>query len=187
MRIITGKIKGLKLTSPKGMDVRPTSDRVKESVFNILGDKVIDSTVLDLFSGTGNLALECFSRGAQQVFCIDNSETSCKIISNNIAKAKAFDYVKIYRNDAFKSIDYFYNKDFLFDLIFCDPPYDKNFIKLIFSKIKKFNILQKSGTIIIEYSKYEKFDLPEEFVCVRKEKYGQTMVDFIRFKEYNEL
>ena len=89
MRIITGKARGLKLTTPKNMDVRPTSDRVKESLFNIIGTKIVGTRVLDLFAGTGNLGLEAWSRGAEKVVFIDESQASLQLVRSNITKAKA--------------------------------------------------------------------------------------------------
>ena len=89
MRIITGKARGLQLTVPKNYDVRPTADRVKESVFNIIGSKIINATVLDLFAGTGNLGLESWSRGAKSITFIDESKESLRLVKSNIAKCRA--------------------------------------------------------------------------------------------------
>ena len=89
MRIITGKARGLQLTVPKTYDVRPTADRVKESVFNIIGSKIIGAEVLDLFAGTGNLGLESWSRGAAAVTFIDASKESLRLVRSNIVKCRA--------------------------------------------------------------------------------------------------
>ena len=89
MRIITGKARGLKLVTPKNMQVRPTSDRVKESLFNIIGTKIIGAKVLDLFAGTGNLGLEAWSRGAEKIVFVDENPTSLQLVMSNIKKAKA--------------------------------------------------------------------------------------------------
>jgi 16S rRNA (guanine(966)-N(2))-methyltransferase RsmD len=155
MRIIAGSAKGLKLSVPKGLRVRPTADRVKESVFSILGEaKIKEARVIDLFSGSGNLALEAFSRGASMALCVDSGEFSARCIARNIEKAQAGGYVKIYRGDALKSIEFLNRKKELFDLVFCDPPYRAGWVQLIFEKIKKHNILAKDGIIVIEYSKH---------------------------------
>ena len=89
MRIITGKARGLHLNVPKNYDVRPTADRVKESLFNIIGAKIVGSAVLDLFAGSGNLGLESWSRGARFVQFVDNSRTSLKLTDSNIVKCRA--------------------------------------------------------------------------------------------------
>ena len=87
LRVISGKVRGLKLNTPKNDDVRPTTDRVKESVFNIINGYVMDSNVLDLFAGTGSLGIECLSRGANKCVFIDASKTSIEIVRSNIKKA----------------------------------------------------------------------------------------------------
>ena len=91
MRIITGRARGLKLTTPKNWDVRPTADRVKESLFNIIGSKIIGAQVLDLFAGTGNLGLESWSRGAEKIVFTDTSKESLRLVESNIAKCRAQD------------------------------------------------------------------------------------------------
>ncbi|MDR3348277.1 MAG: 16S rRNA (guanine(966)-N(2))-methyltransferase RsmD [Acidaminococcales bacterium] len=180
MRIIAGKIKGLKLFAPKGMQVRPTADRVKESAFSILGEaRIKEARVLDLFSGSGNLALEAFSRGASTALCVDSNEVSIKYIARNVEKAKAGGYVKVYRGDALKSIEFLARGKKLFDLIFCDPPYEMGWVELILKKIKKHNILAKDGIIVIEYSRHEKFFPPAGLHIERDEQYGETMTAFI--------
>ena len=182
MRIIAGKARGLKLFAPDGLSVRPTADRVKESLFNILNLKLIDAYVLDLFSGSGNLGLEAWSRGAKEVICVDMSKNSLNYINRNIEKAKASEYVKIYRSDAIKSIEYFHKEGVLFDIIFCDPPYEKGFLNLVLTQMKKGNILKQEGFLIIESSKNEKYELPDFFECARQEKYGDTIITFIKNK-----
>lgn len=184
MRIITGKLRGLKLSAPAGLDVRPTSDRVKESVFSILSDRFFDAKVLDLFGGSGNLSLEAYSRGAKEVLCIDNDHTSLKCIKANIDKARASEQVKIYRNDALKSISLLANKGNSYDIIFCDPPYNKNLVQKVLEQVKKYdNILSKDGIIVTEHSQHEKFFLPEGFTQFRQEKYGETFVSFIKVND----
>lgn len=99
MRIIAGDAKGRRLFSPEGNDTRPTSDKVKEALFNILGSLVPDSVVLDLYAGTGNLGLEAISRGAKHSVFIDYSRASIKIIHQNINSLKYEDYCEVYNND----------------------------------------------------------------------------------------
>ena len=178
MRIITGKSRGLKLAAPAGLDVRPTADRVKEALFNILNPRILGSKVVDIFSGSGNLGLEAWSRGAAEVVCVDNSASSLKYIRQNIEKAKAADQVKIYPSEALKSIEEFSRKDCLFDIVFCDPPYDRGWGELILNQIKKYNILEKNGILVLEHSKNEEFLIPEGLFLLRSEKYGETKIAF---------
>ena len=179
MRVIAGKCKGLKLRAPAGLFVRPTGDRVKESTFAILGEKLKAALVLDLFAGCGNLAIEAYSRGAAQVICVDNDAVSLKYIYCNIETAGAGSHVKIYRGDALQAVKLFSRQGILFDFIFADPHYKKGLIQRTLTQIKKNNILTKDGIIVVEYSRHEKFLLPAGLVTVRNEKYGDVMVAFI--------
>ncbi len=178
MRIIAGRARGLKLVAPEGLYVRPTGDRVKESLFNILADRLDGAKVLDLFSGSGNLGLEAWSRGAFEVICVDDDDTSLKFIQKNIEKAKAASQIKIYRSDAAKSIAAFFRQARRFELIFCDPPYGRGWCEVILSQLKKYNILEKNGILVLEHSKHEKFSPPEGISLWRMEKYGETSLSF---------
>jgi len=104
MRIITGLAKGTRLKAPKGMDTRPTADRVKESMFNILGDIVVDAKVLDLFGGTGNLGLEALSRGAAKAVFIDQNQNSINAIKENVNLCKLQGQALVYKMDSFVAL-----------------------------------------------------------------------------------
>ncbi|MBP2651027.1 MAG: methyltransferase [Firmicutes bacterium] len=180
MRIITGCRRGLKLKTPKGMDIRPTTDRVKESVFNIIGGRVIEATVLDCFAGTGNLGLEALSRGADKVIYTDNSSISLKLAKANAELAKLADKAEFYRMDAAAAIGTFVAKGLKFDLIFCDPPYNRGLVLAILRKIDAADILRTSGLIVVEHSKHE--PVAEDLLNLqetRLEHYGETMVSFL--------
>ena len=107
MRIITGKARGLHLNVPKNYDVRPTADRVKESLFSIIGSKVVGAAVLDLFAGSGNLGLESWSRGARFVQFVDNSRMSLQLTDSNIRKCRAEADCKVLKHDAEAAVDLF--------------------------------------------------------------------------------
>ena len=94
LRVISGKARGLKLNTPKNEDVRPTTDRVKESLFNIINGYIIDGEILDLFAGTGSLGIECLSRGANKCVFVDVSKTSIDLVKSNIKKARVEDMLK---------------------------------------------------------------------------------------------
>lgn len=181
MRIITGKVRGLKLVTPKNMDVRPTSDRVKESVFNIIGTKIIGADILDLFAGTGNLGLESWSRGAKKVIFVDESSESLKLVNANIKKVKAEQDVEVIKGRAEVSIENLFQKKSAFDFIFCDPPYNKGLIQKILDQLCKYNILKVGGYLIIEHAMQETIgDIADFFEIVRIERYGETRVTFLR-------
>lgn len=182
MRIITGKARGLKLNVPKNMDVRPTADRVKESLFNIIGTKILDARILDLFAGSGNLGLESWSRGAKNVIFVDESAISIKLVESNIAKCRAESDVEVIKGNALQIIEKLYRQEKNFEIIFCDPPYNKNLVALVLKKLVKFPIISDGGYLIIEHAKHESICfLDARFELVREEFYGETMVTFLKF------
>ncbi len=175
MRIITGKAKGLKLKSPKGMATRPTSDRIKESLFSILNG-MIDfngKKILDLFAGTGALALEALSRGGAHAVFIDSD--TVKIISENVNNAKFVNESEIIRSDVFKALNKFANSQRQFDIIFCDPPYNKGLWQRVLTEVDNLNLLTADGLLIIEHGADE---VNEIKLCniepLRQIKYGHT-------------
>lgn len=184
MRIITGRARGLQLITPKNWDVRPTADRVKESVFNIIGSKIIDAQVLDLFAGTGNLGLESWSRGAKGVTFIDESRESLRLVQSNITKCRAEKDCSVIKGNAVNVIERLEQQGKLFDFAFCDPPYNKGWLAKIVNALKLHPILQQGGYLVVERAVHEALeDLPACFELVRSEKYGETIVDFLYYNE----
>ena len=183
MRIITGKVKGLKLKAPSGFSTRPTSDRVKESVFNVLHGRVDFSeveSVLDVFAGTGSLGLEALSRGASSATFIDFATT--EIISENICRAKFEKITTILRGDYQKMLRKISQQQKTFDLIFIDPPYKKNLAETTLELISELELLKSDGLIIVEYGADEILDT-KNFKSIRKIIYGRTTaVEFLVVK-----
>lgn len=180
MRIITGRARGLQLNTPKNFDVRPTADRVKESVFNIIGSKIVGTQVLDLFAGTGNLGLESWSRGAEAITFIDESRESLRLVQNNIAKCKADKDCTVIKGNAVNIIERLYKQGKVFDFAFCDPPYNKGWIAKILNALNTYPVLKHGGYLVVERAVHETIEtLPATFELVRSEKYGETIVDFI--------
>ena len=183
MRIITGSAKGAKLKAPQGLDTRPTADRVKESVFNILGDIVVDANVLDLFAGTGNLGLEALSRGAKRAVFIDQGSESISIIKENANHTKLVEQTEIYRNDVLRALDKFVQTGRSFDLLFCDPPYKKGFVQAVLEKLDNNSIMAPNGIVVIEHSRHEPIiDEWKNLQLRRTERYGATLISFLLYK-----
>ena len=153
MRVITGTARGRRLKTPEGMDIRPTTDNVKESVFNILQFDIEGRRVLDLFAGTGQLGIECLSRGAREVVFIDQSRDAVKIVKDNL-KACGFS-APVLQQDAISYL----NSCGKFDLIFVDPPYDAGLYKTVLEKINSIDILSEGGIILCESRR--ETDMPE--------------------------
>ena len=184
MRIITGKARGLHLNVPKNYDVRPTADRVKESLFNIIGSKVLDAAVLDLFAGSGNLGLESWSRGARSVQFVDNSRTSLRLTDSNIQKCRAEAACNVLKHDATAAVDLLYKQGQRFELIFVDPPYNKGWVQMVLAKLTKCPILAEAGWLIAEHSAHDDIAsaVPEGYEIFRRQQYGETVLSFIKKK-----
>ena len=181
MRIISGKSRGTKLYTLEGMETRPTLDRVKESLFNIIQDKILESTVLDLFAGSGAIGLEFASRDAKEVYLCDKSWDATEIIKLNIEKTHLEEKTCFYNMD-FKE---FLKKMKLkkFDIIYLDPPYKTSFIKDALEKILEYNCIKDDSLIIVETDE-EKRILEEikdlELEVIDKRKYGRANIIFLQ-------
>ena len=187
MRIITGKARGLQLTVPKTYDVRPTADRVKESVFNIIGSKIIGAKVLDLFAGTGNLGLESWSRNASAITFIDESKESLRLVRSNIAKCRAEQDCTVLKGSAPSVAERLALGGELFDIAFCDPPYNKGWVQQIIALLGRRSFLNDGGYLVVERSAHDEFgELPTGCELVRTQRYGETIVDFIKWNIFEK-
>ncbi|MBR1805358.1 MAG: 16S rRNA (guanine(966)-N(2))-methyltransferase RsmD [Selenomonadaceae bacterium] len=174
MRIITGTARGLKLKTPNGLSTRPTADRVKESLFNILNgltNFAEINAVLDIFAGTGALGLESMSRGAKSATFIDAATT--QIIGENVRRTK-FTNCTILRGDFDKILRHLGEQNFTFDLIFSDPPYATNFAQKSLTLVAELNLLNVNGLIIVEHGATETLNTPPNLQLVRQTIYGRT-------------
>lgn len=179
MRIIAGDAKGRKLYGPSGWDTRPTLDRVKESLFNILMSSVPDSRVLDLFAGTGNLGLEALSRGAARCVFVDSSRDSIRIVHKNIDMLGYGERAEVYMGDALSALQLIDRKKQSFDIIFVDPPYHRDIIPGCLQYIDSMGLLDREGIIAAEHD--IKDQLPERsgaLAVYRRRIYGDTSVSF---------
>ena len=161
MRIISGKFRGLKLQPPVDFSIRPTSDRLKESLFSILESnkynvKIENSNVIDICSGTGALGIEALSRGAKLIYFIDKDPKAINVLQKNISKLKIDykdeTYIKIIRDDANKALQNIKNN---FDIVLIDPPYNSNVIEECLVKLKQYNLINFNSYIFTESSKNE--------------------------------
>ena len=177
MRIISGKYKGKRLTAPKKLPVRPTTDMAKEALFNILNNNYYfeDLTILDLFSGTGNISFEFASRGANSVTAVDKNTNCIQYIAKTSKKLDL--EIDVFKSDVFKFLERVKSE---FDIIFADPPYNSTItefstiVKLIFLN----ELLKEEGLLIIEHS--EQTDLSEFSNFTEKRKYGSSVFSFFK-------
>ncbi len=185
MRIISGELKGKKLSTPLDKSTRPLKDIVRESIFNILDHSVKASKqlqnakVLDLFSGTGSFGIECLSRGAAKVYFFENYNNSLKILKQNILKFKLENKSLIYNYSAY-NLEKSNLESLVFDIIFLDPPFKEKNISLILTKIKEAEILDKKGIIII-HRNFKENELFPELKIVEEKKYGISKILFCKF------
>jgi 16S rRNA (guanine966-N2)-methyltransferase len=181
MRIITGCAKGIKLKAPPGFDTRPTTDRVKESLFNILGPLVNNAAVLDLFAGTGGLGLEALSRGARHAVFIDQSPVSINIIKDNATHTHLAAQAEIYKSDVPKALCRLKRESKLFDIVFCDPPYNRGWVAAILALLDGDGIMNPGAVLVLEHSRHEMVDTDWQVLhgC-RTERYGETLVSFMK-------
>ena len=174
MRVITGKARGVALKTPDGMATRPTADRVKEAMFNIIQFEIPTARVLDLFGGTGQLGIEALSREAKSAVFVDEREDACKLIRENLKRTKLEQYSRVIRSDYMAYLKTCREK---FDIILLDPPYAEVFLENSLKMITEIDILQSGGIIVTErpFGK----ELPWEFpgyTRSRDYKYGKTLI-----------
>ena len=180
MRIIGGKARGTKLYTLEGLATRPTLDRVKESIFNIIQSEIYGSTFLDLFSGSGAIGLEAISRGAKKAILCDKSKEAINIIKKNIEKTHASGQVELYNQDfeeVLKNI-----KEHI-DIIYIDPPYETNYIQKALKIMQNSEFITEETTIILETDD-EKRVLEQikdlKFEIIDKRKYGIAHIIFLQ-------
>lgn len=186
VRVISGSARGLKLNTPGDDRVRPTTDRVKESMFNIVQDWVYDSQVLDLFAGSGALGIEALSRGASQAVFCDNSLDSIKIIKSNIEKARLADRSQIVSGDFKRCLRDMEAKNQSFDMIFVDPPYYEGLFEEVLDTIRSCKILKKDGIVIVEHDAKRPIGQVEGLEVYKEKKYGITMLTFYCLEDDDE-
>lgn len=182
MRVIAGKYKSIKLNSVDGMNTRPTTDKIKENLFNMLH---CNGRILDLFGGTGALGIESLSRGAEHAVFIDGSSSAIKTIHSNIEKCRIpKNNYDVYRNDYKRALKILGKKEEKFDLIFLDPPYDKGLVNLALKSILENNVCNKHCLIVCEKSKDEKISIESVNLEIVKEKeYGITDIVIFEYVE----
>lgn len=179
LRIIGGSARGMRIQAPDTDKTRPTLDRVKESVFNTLMPYLQDATVLDLFSGSGNLGIEALSWGAQKAVFVDESKLCRKIIQGNLEKTRFSERGKILTMEVSKALAFLKEKEEQFDLVFMDPPYNMNFIVRTLQKLDVFDIIKNDGIVACEHHEDEEApDKVGRLSKVRTKAYGDTRFSF---------
>ena len=178
MRITGGQKGGLPLISPKSNDVRPTEDRVRQALFNILGNKVLCANVLDMFAGTGALGIEALSRGADSAVFIEKNHRVVHDVRENLVRTGfPQETWKVITGDALKRVERLYPYA-PFDLIFIDPPYEAKLYQPILALIMEQGLLKNDGLVILEYSVRQPLPMPfGDWRHLKTRTYGETALD----------
>jgi len=187
MRVIAGKYKGIRLASVKGADIRYTADAVKESLFSILRDGILNSRFLDLYAGSGSMGIEALSRGAESVAFVEIKPVCAKTISLNLARCNLVQKppeIVLLNMAISRALEYFHRHDMQFDIIFLDPPYRVNLLKESLQLISDYDILSPDGDLIGEHDIKEKAsEKIGNFLMTRQKIYGNTILSFYRFTQ----
>lgn len=186
MRVVAGKFKGRRLKTLKGLEIRPTADRVKESLFRIFGNQVVDADFLDLCAGTGSVGLEALSQGARSTTFVDRNHHCIRVIASNLEMCgldRRQPQVQLIHLDARKALLRLGRRKAKFDLIYFDPPYASEIYEPCLRQIAEADLLSPAGIIVVEHRKIQGTDWTEslildELILSRQEQYGDTMLSF---------
>ena len=178
MRIIAGTARSLPLKTIEGLDTRPTTDKIKETLFNMLQADIPGCYFLDLFAGSGQMGIEALSRGAERCVFVDAREEACRLIRENLKRTKLFQEAEVVRGDY---MDYLNRCRERFSIIFLDPPYAEEYLENAIKRITEIDILQTDGIIVAERPLGK--ELPWEFDGYQRSKdykYGKTLLTIYR-------
>ena len=182
IRVIGGELKGRKLVTVRGMKTRPTADRVRESIFNILADSVRGARVLDLYAGTGAMGIEALSRGAEYALFADDHKAALSALKKNIQTCALQDRADVIEWNILKDLNILLSPTHGFDLVFLDPPYNADMIQPTLSNLVASQCLENSARLTIEHSPLE--PIPQNlsgFKISSQRRYGKTLVSFLTY------
>ena len=180
MRVIAGSARGMKLKTPEGLNTRPTQDRIKETLFNMIQAYLADCVFVDMFSGSGGIGIEALSRGARQAYFIENAKEPLNCIESNLAATKLEDSAVILKTDAVSSLHHIFEKEV--DIIFMDPPYNMGHEKQVLTYLKDAKFVTEDTMIIVEASLETDFDYAEDlgFEVYKEKRYKTNKHVFLR-------
>ena len=184
MRVVAGSAKSLKLKTIEGMETRPTQDRIKETLFNMIQYDIAGGTFLDLFSGSGAIGIEAISRGVKKAVFVENNPNAIQCIMENLKKTQLEDQAEVIREDVFSALRRLDGRE-KFDYVFMDPPYNHMLEKEVLTYLAKSDLLEKDALIIVEASLATDFSYLEElgFLMIKQKKYKTNMHVFISVEE----
>jgi|WetSurMetagenome_2_1015567.scaffolds.fasta_scaffold14218_2 16S rRNA (guanine966-N2)-methyltransferase len=188
MRIIGGEARGRPVRLPRGCQIRPTTDRVKKSLFDIL-HPVAGKSFLDLFAGSGNVGLEALSRGVRFSTFVERDVLLVKGIQMGITQLGFKERSQVINADAERGLKYLVHRGVCFDILFADPPYEEDLACKALRWLEKENVMSENGIIVLQHSVREKLEesLVQEFTIADQRRYGDTMLSFLNKKDQGKL
>lgn len=186
MRVISGTAKGRSLKAVPGMGTRPTTDKVKEAIFSMIGPYFEGGTVLDLFAGTGGLGIEALSRGMDRAIFIDMDRKSLEVVKDNLVTTGFVQQAELYKNDASRALKALAKRELRFDLVFLDPPYRLKHADQLMLSMQELGLLYDQAVIVVEYDADHTY--PEAFggfASRRHTEYGETAVTIYDYDKEN--
>lgn len=183
MRVIAGAAKGHNLQTIEGLATRPTTDRIKETLFNIIAFDLPECSFLDLFSGSGAIGIEALSRGASETVFVEDAAECQKVITANLQHTKLQDRARLMKTDVFSALDKLAAEGRKFDIIFMDPPYESGLYEPVLEKIIQQGLLKKEGYLITERSSQIPLTPPAGMMVLREKAYKTTILTFLCLEE----
>lgn len=186
MRVIAGTARSLSLRTVEGMDTRPTTDRIKETLFNMLQNGLCDCRFLDLFSGSGAIGIEALSRGAKEAVFVENNKKTLSCIRENLAFTKLAAQARVLESDVLSALNRL-EGEAAFDYIFMDPPYDMELEKQVLMALREKSFVDADTVIIVEASKNSSFDYLEEYgyQMIKRKEYKTNLHLFLKVEKEN--
>lgn len=180
MRVIAGSARSLRLETPPGKDVRPTIDRYKETIFNIIGVHVAGANVLDLFAGSGANGIEALSRGAKAAYFVENSLKAGSVIDSNLKFTKLFEKASLMKYDYIKALAMLKDRGQVFDLIYMDPPFNKELENEALELIESYGLLDEDGMIVCESDAGTEVIAPATMEIYKEKAFKSCKFTFLR-------
>lgn len=182
LRIIAGELKGRKLRTVAGLTTRPTTDRTREAIFNILGPGIRGAHVLDLFAGTGAFGIEALSRGAASTLFIENGREALAVLAGNIQVCGLAERAAAIRWDAARNLDCLRNREPLFRLVFLDPPYRQGLVAPALAHLHAARCLAQGARLVVEHGVEDPLpELRDAYLLQDERRYGKTLVSFLSY------
>jgi 16S rRNA (guanine(966)-N(2))-methyltransferase RsmD len=180
MRIVAGKAKGRTLIAPKGLDVRPTTDRVREALFSSIGQRVVGAEVLDLFAGSGALGLEALSRGATSAIFVERSKKAIKYLTQNIDHCGFKPSSRLMARDSMAALGQLERESRCFDVVFLDPPYTGPLLNLALAVLAASTLISEETLIVAEHVADSPPFMPKGLMIASQKRYGKTILSFVQ-------